>query len=93
MLTAIAAPRKRKAVDNRVYLVHADELKFDMYGPNPDAQIVKGHVHFLHRGATLTCDSAYFYQTTNSVRAMGHVHFPSAAGQHHAHLPAGVVRW
>lgn len=59
----------------QVYLVHADELKFDMYGPNPDAQIVKGHVHFLHRGATLTCDSAYFYQTTNSVRAMGHVHF------------------
>ncbi len=75
MLTAFAAPRKRKAVDNRVYLVHADELKFDMYGPNPDAQIVKGHVHFLHRGATLTCDSAYFYQATNSVRAMGHVHF------------------
>ena len=75
MLTAFAAPRKRKAVDDRVYLVHADELKFDMYGPNPDAQIVKGHVHFLHRGATLTCDSAYFYQTTNSVRAMGHVHF------------------
>ena len=75
MLTAFAVPRKRKAVDDRVYLVHADELKFDMYGPNPDAQIVKGHVHFLHRGATLTCDSAYFYQTTNSVRAMGHVHF------------------
>ena len=66
MLTAFAVPRKRKAVDDRVYLVHADELKFDMYGPNPDAQIV---------GATLTCDSAYFYQTTNSVRAMGHVHF------------------
>ncbi|MCE6985010.1 hypothetical protein EI534_48205, partial [Pseudomonas frederiksbergensis] len=62
-------------MDNRVYLVHADELKFNMYGPNPDAQIVKGHVRFLHRGATLTCDSAYFYQTTNSVRAMGHVHF------------------
>ena len=75
MLTAFAAPRKRKTVDDRVYLVHADELKFDMYGPNPDAQIVKGHVHFRHRGATLTCDSAYFYQTTNSVRAMGHVHF------------------
>ena len=75
MLTAFAAPRKRKTVDDRVYLVHADELKFDMYGPNPDAQIVKGHVQFRHRGATLTCDSAYFYQTTNSVRAMGHVHF------------------
>ena len=41
MLTAFAVPRKRKAVDDRVYLVHADELKFDMYGPNPDAQIVK----------------------------------------------------
>ena len=72
-----AAPGKktRKAVDDRVYLVHADELKYDMYGPNPDAQIVKGHVSFRHQGATLTCDSAYYFQATQSVRAMGHVYF------------------
>lgn len=77
LLTALAAPRKRakKVVDERVYLNHADELKYDIYGPNPEAQIVKGHVSFRHRGATLTCDSAYFYQASNSVRAFGHVHF------------------
>ncbi len=61
--------------DKRVYLKHADELKYDQFGPNPDAQIAKGHVHFINRGATLLCDSAYYYQTTNSFRAFGHVRF------------------
>ncbi len=61
--------------DKRVYLKHADELKFDQFGPNPDAQIAKGHVHFINRGATLLCDSAYYYQATNSFRAFGHVRF------------------
>ena len=77
LITALAAPRKRakKVVDERVYLNHADELKYDIYGPNPEAQIAKGRVSFRHRGATLTCDSAYFYQASNSVRAFGHVHF------------------
>jgi lipopolysaccharide export system protein LptA len=81
LLSALAATRKparksaRNAVDQRVYLNHADELKYDIYGPTPDAQIAKGRVSFRHRGATLTCDSAYFYQATNSVRAFGHVHF------------------
>ena len=71
------APHKRraKAKDDRVYLIHSDELKYDMYGPNPDAQIVKGHVSFRHLGATLLCDSAYFYQASNSVKAFGHVRF------------------
>lgn len=67
--------RKRPAVDERVYLEHADELRFDTYGPIPDAQIVKGKVQFTHRGARLFCDSAYFFQASNSVRAMGHVRF------------------
>lgn len=69
------APKKKKprAKDTRIYLVHSDELKYDMYGPVPDAQIVKGNVHFLHEGAHLWCDSAYFYQASNSVKAFGHV--------------------
>lgn len=76
LMMAATAPRKRKkAVDDRVYLIHADELKYDIYGANPDAQIVKGHVSFMHQGAHLTCDSAYFFQASNSVRAFGHVHF------------------
>lgn len=75
IITAVAAPRRKRHVDNKVYLVHADELKYDMYGPNPDAQIAKGHVHFLHKGANLFCDSAYYYQESNSFRAFGHVRF------------------
>ena len=72
-----AQQRKGKvgSVDDRVYLLHSDELLYDQYGSNPKAQIVRGHVAFSHKGARLTCDSAYFYQATNSVRAYGHVHF------------------
>ncbi len=66
---------KKRQQGERVYLLHADELRYDMYGANPDAQIVKGKVSFLHQGGRLTCDSAYFYQTSNSVRAFGHVHY------------------
>ncbi|MBM6991738.1 MAG: hypothetical protein I3J02_00475 [Prevotella sp.] len=75
LLQAARQKGRRKVVDERVYLIHADELKYDVYGPNPEAQVVKGHVSFTHKGAHLTCDSAYFYQTSNSVRAFGHVHF------------------
>ncbi len=76
LVRAVAGPRKhRKKVDERVYLLHADVLKFDQYGPNPGAQIVKGHVAFKHMGASLRCDSAYFYQESNSVKAFGHVFF------------------
>ncbi|MBQ7472546.1 MAG: hypothetical protein IJS97_09015 [Prevotella sp.] len=66
---------KNKQQDDRVYLLHADELMYNIYGNNPEAQIVKGKVAFSHQGANLTCDSAYFYQEANSVSAFGHVHF------------------
>lgn len=64
-----------KKADEKVYLVHADELRYDQYGPVPDAQIVKGRVHFTHKGSSLWCDSAYFYQQSNSVKAFGHVRY------------------
>ena len=65
------APRKK--VDERVYLVHADELSYDQYGSKPDAQILRGKVSFRHKGATLTCDSAFFFDSSNSFEAFGHV--------------------
>lgn len=74
-----ALPKTQKKAVNkqadRVELIHADELSYDMFGPNPNAQIVKGHVAFRHQGARLTCDSAYFYQDDNSMKAFGHVRF------------------
>lgn len=77
LVQAMQAPKKKakRSQGDRVYLLHADVLKYDKYGSNPDAQIVKGKVSFLHQGANLTCDSAYFYQNSNSVKAFGHVHF------------------
>lgn len=68
-----APTRPRKKVDERVYLVHADRLSYDMYGPKPDAQKLNGNVHFRHKGATMTCDSAYFFESSNSFEAFGHV--------------------
>ena len=76
VLTMSSARKKPKAKqDSRVYLIHADELRYNAYGSYPPAQIVKGKVSFRHQGATLTCDSAYFYQELNSVKAFGHVHY------------------
>lgn len=76
-IAANQAPRKkrqaRKKTDERVYLVHADQLSYDQYGLGPNAQRLKGKVSFRHKGATLTCDSAYFYDQTNSFEAFGHV--------------------
>ncbi|MBF1575165.1 OstA-like protein [Hoylesella shahii] len=75
LLPALAQKKVKTApkTDDRVYLVHSDELRYDQYGFVPDAQIVKGHVQFMHKGAKMWCDSAYFYQQTNSFRAFGHV--------------------
>ena len=72
-----AGPKKkhRKKSDERVYLIHADELKYDLYGSNPGAQIAKGKVTFSHDGGKLWCDSAYYYEASNSVKAFGHVKF------------------
>lgn len=63
---------KPKTEDKHVYLVHADVLHYDQY-KNPDAQILNGKVQFRHSGATLHCDSAYFYEASNSFEAFGHV--------------------
>ena len=64
--------RKAAKQDTRVYLVHADVLHYDVT-KNADATILNGKVHFTHQGARLYCDSAYFYEASNSFEAFGHV--------------------
>ena len=74
-LVYAAKKRPRRAPqqqDERIYLVHADVLHYDQWR-NPDAQILNGKVQFRHKGATLKCDSAYFYEQSNSFEAFGHV--------------------
>jgi len=64
--------RAKRVEDNRVYLVHSDHLHYDQYR-NGDAQVLDGNVHFRHQGADLYCDSAHFYEQSNSFEAFGHV--------------------
>ena len=58
--------------ETMVYLLQADHLKFDE-ARIADAQIVQGNVIFRHEEALMYCDSAYFYEKTNSLDAFGHV--------------------
>ena len=71
MQPAKRTPRK-KVEDKRVYLVHSDNLHYDQFRNN-DAQVLHGNVHFRHAGANLYCDSAHFYEQSNSFEAFGHV--------------------
>ena len=57
-----------------VYLERAQNLSFDQ-DRIEDAQILRGDVMFRHENALMYCDSAYFYERTNSLDAFGHVRF------------------
>lgn len=67
-----AASQPPRNDPKRVYLVHADELRYDRFRNN-DAQVLTGSVQFEHEGARLYCDSANFFESTNSFEAWGHV--------------------
>lgn len=57
-----------------VYLEHSETLQYDQERI-ADAQILRGNVIFRHDSALMYCDSAYFYEKTNSLDAFGHVRF------------------
>ena len=65
-----SSPRRQS--DSRVHLLHADKLYFDQY-VNSTAQFLVGNVKFQHEGTLLYCDSALFYESTNSFDAFGNV--------------------
>ncbi len=57
----------------RIEILNADELIFEQtHGENFKRLI--GHVKFKHENAIMDCDSAYFYDSRNSIEAFGHVH-------------------
>ena len=64
--------KQKKEKDGRVYLIHADELFYEQWRNN-NAQVLRGNVQFEHEGARLLCDSANFFDETNSFEAFGHV--------------------
>lgn len=56
----------------KVYLEHANTLSFDKE-VNADAQFLQGDVCFRHDSSYMYCDSAYFFETTNSLEAFSNV--------------------
>ena len=66
------APRDTVVRTTRVYLLHADSLSFDQER-NAEAQVLNGNVCFRHDSAYMYCDSAYFYERTNSLEAFSNV--------------------
>ena len=62
----------RRAAQEKVYLEAADELSFDE-SVAPDFQILRGNVRFRKDSMYMYCDSAYFYEKSNSLDAFGHV--------------------
>ena len=58
----------RPPSDSKVHLLHADRLYFDDR-IHRTAQILVGNVQFSHDGVLMFCDSALFYESTNSFDA------------------------
>lgn len=68
-------PRRNAAqpAKSKVYLLHSDVLRKSKDNPDPDAQILIGDVVFRHDSVYMYCDSACFYEKTNSLEAFHHV--------------------
>lgn len=64
--------KKKRPQGKKIELVHADKVLYDLY-KNADMQIFVGNVSFHHDGVMLYCDSANFFQDTNSFEAFGKV--------------------
>lgn len=60
-------PKKTK-----VFLEHANTLSFNK-DLNAEAQVLNGEVCFRHDSSYMYCDSAYFYEKTNSLEAFSNV--------------------
>lgn len=71
-LLAQVKPAAKQEKKSKVYLLHSDILRFNKE-LNPDAQIVEGSVVFRHDSVYMYCDSAYFFDKTNSLEAFGNV--------------------
>ena len=72
-LVAQVNPNRRgpQPARSKVFLLHSDVLKKNK--KNPDAQILVGDVAFRHDSIYMYCDSACFYEKTNSLEAFDNV--------------------
>ena len=62
----------RDTVKSRVHLLHVDSMYFDDR-VSKTAQFLVGNVQFEHEGIFMYCDSALYYEASNSFDAFGNV--------------------
>lgn len=65
-------PTADRHAPGKVFLEHADILEMDQ-DRSPDFQVLKGNVVFRKDDMFMYCDSAYFYENTNSLDAFSNV--------------------
>ncbi len=63
---------ERPVSESRVHLLHADRLYYDEQ-VHSTAKFLVGNVSFSHDGILMYCDSALFYEASNSFDAYGNV--------------------
>ncbi|HQH40986.1 MAG TPA: OstA-like protein [Bacteroidales bacterium] len=57
----------------QIEILHAESIEFNK-AIDPNTQRLLGNVVFKHQEVTMNCDSAWFYASTNSLDAFGHIH-------------------
>ncbi|MDD2962081.1 MAG: OstA-like protein [Muribaculaceae bacterium] len=65
-------PSANRYQKNKVFLEYADKLIMDTT-ISPDYQVLIGNVKFRKEGMFMYCDSAHFFEKTNSLDAFGNV--------------------
>lgn len=72
IVTSFAQQEKTKTDEQRkmIHLLHANTLS---KAADSERQILRGDVKFRQEGCYMYCDSAYFYQSSNSMSAFGNV--------------------
>ncbi len=70
-LSQDAEPQKKKT--RRIEILHADLWEVDEK-TDKDLQQLQGNVRLRHNEVNMSCDSAYYYQNKNQVKAFGKIH-------------------
>lgn len=71
-VSPLYAAHEEEGVSRKIYLEHANTLSFNKR-VSADYQILQGDVRFRQDSAYMYCDSAYFYEKSNSMDAFGNV--------------------
>lgn len=67
-----SSPKTERSKGSEIEVRHADIVSYDEQ-TMPGVQIFVGNVEFYHEGTVLKCDSANFYQSSNSFAAFSNV--------------------